>query len=128
MVCQSLTLNIFHLAAQFRLSRHAAEQVFDLSWKAYVIIDVRVEYLEGFVKRHPVFPTQFTPIYSNAAFHILGYALEGIVGDSFENIMKRDIFEPLGLGNSSVSKPESGSGVIPSGETHWETDIGDDTP
>jgi hypothetical protein len=128
MVFQSLTLQIFHLVAQFRPSRHAAEQVFHLSLKAYVIIDVRVEYLQGFVKRHPVFPTQLTPIYSNAAFHILGYALEAIVGDSFESIMKRDIFEPLGLSNSSVRKPERGSGVIPSGETQWETDTGDETP
>jgi CubicO group peptidase (beta-lactamase class C family) len=85
-------------------------------------------YPNGFLNRHPVFPTQYTPIYSNAAFHILGYALEEITGDSFENIMKRDVFGPLGLSNSGVRKPGEGVGVIPSGATEWDTDVGHETP
>jgi CubicO group peptidase (beta-lactamase class C family) len=75
-----------------------------------------------------VFPTQDTPLYSNAAYHILGYVLENIAGDTFETVLQRDVFEPLGMNNSGVRHPEAGAGVVPSGATAWDAYLGDETP
>jgi len=54
--------------------------------------------------------------------------LEAIAGDSFENVMQRDVFTPLGLKNSGVHTPKRGLGVIPSNAMQWDTNIGDETP
>lgn len=97
-------------------------------WFRCIMTDFRTEYFEGFLKRHPVFPTQYTPLYSNAAYHILGYVLEKIAGDTFETVLHRDVFEPLGMTNSGVRHPEAGTGVVPSGATVWDAYIGDETP
>lgn len=113
-------LRSLHVPERVRRSETIVEVVSDS--------DIRIAYFEGFLKRHPVFPTQHTPVYSNTAFHLLGYALEVIAGDTFENILQSDVFVPLQLKNSGVRTPESGSGVIPPHAVKWDTDIGDETP
>ncbi|EON62896.1 hypothetical protein W97_02121 [Coniosporium apollinis CBS 100218] len=89
----------------------------------------RKEYFQGFLKRHPVFSPQSTPIYSNTAFRLLSYVLETTAGDSFENIMERDVFQDLGMTHTSVRKPQDDSlGVIPEGDSMWAFDDGDEAP
>ena len=86
-----------------------------------------IEYFQGFVHHHPVFRPHSTPIYSNTAFRILSYALETIAGNSLENIMKENVFKPLGLKHTSIRKPVDDSlGVIPQGNSVWFYDIGDE--
>jgi hypothetical protein len=66
-------------------------------------------------QRHPVFPTSTTPIYSNAAFQLLGYALENITATPFETMFNRSIVTPLGLTRTSYNLPlDNAQGVIPS--------------
>jgi CubicO group peptidase (beta-lactamase class C family) len=87
------------------------------------------EYFRGFVKRHPVFLPQSTPIYSNTAFRILSYAIEAISGDTYDNIVQKSIIEPLGLAYTTIRKPERNfAGVIPQGDSLWDYDIGDEAP
>ncbi|KAE9373571.1 beta-lactamase/transpeptidase-like protein [Stipitochalara longipes BDJ] len=88
----------------------------------------REEYFEGFVHHHPVFRPHSTPIYSNTAFRILGYAIEAIVGENFDNITEKSILKPLQLNHSSVKKPADNLGAIPQGDSMWSYDLGDEGP
>jgi hypothetical protein len=85
------------------------------------------EYFTGFIQRHPVFPPYATALYSNAAYRILAYVLEAITGRSYEEVIVKDIFEPLGMKCSSPLPPvNSGAGVIPNGDAGWDRQYGDE--
>jgi CubicO group peptidase (beta-lactamase class C family) len=87
------------------------------------------EYFKGLNRRHPVFLSQSTPVYSNTAFRILSYAMEVITGETYENIVMQSIVEPLGLAHTTVFKPQDNSaGVIPQGDSSWEFNVGDEAP
>ena len=86
------------------------------------------EYLSGYKARHPVYPPFATPVYSNAAFSLLGLALEVITGRDYGTIIQNDIFVPLGMAHSSVQKPRDSKGVIPTGPSAWGFDLGYDAP
>lgn len=84
-----------------------------------------LEFLQGLNQRHPVYAPFTTPVYSNAAFEILGYVLETVTAQPYEVTLQKTIFDPLGLPHSSVSKPRDASiGVIPVGESDWDFDLG----
>ena len=112
-----------------RLFRPAVAQVClfpgDLR-RVLLLLIYTLEYFRGFVQRHPVFAPYTTPIYSNAAFRILGYVLEAVTNSSFEATMKKSVWEPLSLVNTSASRPSKG--VIPSGDPGWFLDLGDEAP
>lgn len=83
-------------------------------------------FLQGLNRRHPIYAPFTTPVYSNAAFQLLGYVLENVTGLPYEVVVQKTIFDPLGLRHSSVLKPRNASvGVIPIGETDWDLDLGD---
>lgn len=85
------------------------------------------EYFSGFIQRHPVFPPYGTALYSNAAYRILAYVIEAITGKSYEEVLKEDVFQPLGLKHSSSIPPvSSGAGVIPDGDAGWSRPYGDE--
>jgi CubicO group peptidase (beta-lactamase class C family) len=87
------------------------------------------EYFEGFPKRHPIFAPETTPVYSNAAFRILGYVLQASSGMSFSKTLQSSVLKPLGLTDASAKRPQSrGSWVIPQGDSGWYQDVGDETP
>ncbi|RAL15086.1 serine hydrolase domain-containing protein [Aspergillus homomorphus CBS 101889] len=90
----------------------------------------RRQFFNGFLKRHPVVPTASIPIYSNAAFQILAYALEAMTGQSYQTLLTRDMIRPLNLTRSSYSKPADRYGVIPGDveTTWWAHSLGDETP
>lgn len=75
-------------------------------------------------------PTSSTPIYSNAAFQILGYALEAITGRSYQDVLRQDLLEPLHLTRTFYDTPDISLGVIPmaQGEKYWNFAMGDETP
>ncbi|EED15033.1 alkaline D-peptidase, putative [Talaromyces stipitatus ATCC 10500] len=58
-----------------------------------------------------------TPVYSNDAFQILGYVVENITGESFENVLSSRILAPLGMNQTTLYTPKSPTlGVIPVNE------------
>ncbi|KAI9039315.1 serine hydrolase domain-containing protein [Aspergillus affinis] len=90
----------------------------------------RDDFFKGLLKKHPVVATGATPIYSNAAFRILGYALEKMTNTSYENLLTRHLIKPLNLTHSSCSAPDAKHGLIP-GDTmtsFWGVNAGEDTP
>ena len=88
----------------------------------------RAQFFEGFTKRHPVYASSTAPIYSNAAFQILGYALENITGVKLTTSVNNGLVALLKLTASSWTVPTSNfSGIIPDGSS-WGFDAGDETP
>ncbi|KAI3321348.1 beta-lactamase/transpeptidase-like protein [Xylariaceae sp. AK1471] len=90
----------------------------------------RSEYFQGLIQRHPVFAPQTTPVYSNAAFRILGYVLEAMGGKSYSTLLQSTVLDPLRLSDTSATFPTGrGSWVIPNGnESRFHDDIGDEAP
>lgn len=85
------------------------------------------EYFEGFIKRHPVLPPYTAPVYSNAAYRILGYVVEAIAGSPYDAVLARSVVRPLGLKMTSTASPSgSGVGVIPPGDSGWGRPLGDE--
>jgi CubicO group peptidase (beta-lactamase class C family) len=89
------------------------------------------EFFSWFTKRPPVYLPSTTPVYSNAAYQLLGYALENITNKPFELLLKQSIFTPLNMTRTSLLNPvDPSSGVIPVNESAsgWATDGGDEAP
>lgn len=89
-----------------------------------------IEFFQGLIRRHPIVPTSSTPVYSNAAFQILAYALEEMTGESFATLLQEDLVIPLGMNATFYTAPDMSLGVIPiqDGEHWWTFDMGDEGP
>ncbi|MCJ1379774.1 hypothetical protein MMC17_002877 [Xylographa soralifera] len=75
-----------------------------------------------------VFYPNYRSTYSNVAYSLLGLALENVTGQAFPDLIASSILEPLGMHNTSFSKPRDGDGIIPYGFNNWRTDLGADNP
>jgi CubicO group peptidase (beta-lactamase class C family) len=64
------------------------------------------------LSRPPTVAPSYTPSYSNAAFTILGYALESITGLSLPNLLTSPLIDPLGLNATSYAQPPSADMAI----------------
>ncbi|KAL7265862.1 hypothetical protein RUND412_011610, partial [Rhizina undulata] len=84
----------------------------------------RAQFFNGFKQRPPMFYPSDQASYSNAAFAILGYALENITGKSYEQLLQEEIFTPLDFTHTSIQKPDDSQGIIPYGPNDWRWDLG----
>lgn len=71
------------------------------------------------------------PIYSNEAFQILAYALEGITNKTFAQVFEESLVRPLNLTRTSATPLEATEGlnlIIPENEidSWWKVDAGGD--
>ncbi|PGH30641.1 hypothetical protein GX50_06593 [[Emmonsia] crescens] len=78
----------------------------------------------------PVFAPFSTAIYSNVAFDIMGYALEGITGVTFEKSVKRSIIDRLKLKRFGIKTPPAAWGIIPFDPltSLWNASLGSGNP
>ncbi|KAJ5375432.1 hypothetical protein N7517_007438 [Penicillium concentricum] len=90
----------------------------------------RKQFFKGLVQSRPIFPTSSTPVYSNAAFQILGYALEAMTSKDFQNVLAYDLLKPLNLSRTFYNTPDISLGVVPSsgGQQFWDFAMGDESP
>ncbi|KAJ5138870.1 uncharacterized protein N7515_003718 [Penicillium bovifimosum] len=90
----------------------------------------RKEFFKGFLNMHPLTLTSHTPIYSNAGYQILGYALEAIADTGYEELLLRRLIEPLNLTRSYLNAPDASLAVVPYNETYswFSYDIGEEAP
>ncbi|KAI1366401.1 beta-lactamase/transpeptidase-like protein [Xylaria arbuscula] len=91
----------------------------------------RADFLKEVRQLHPVTSTFHTPVYSNMAFQILAYALEGIAGQTFPDIFQSSLINRLGLNRTSLRPPNNTQeGIIPGDEisSWWSVDLGDASP
>lgn len=86
------------------------------------------EFLEGVANESPIFPTAYTPAYSNEAFALVALALKNIVTKQPEDIFNSAIVNALGLTATSYAVPKSipNTAVIPGTPTTsgWNADLG----
>jgi CubicO group peptidase (beta-lactamase class C family) len=77
----------------------------------------------------PLAATSHTPIYSNAGYQILGYALEEIAKADYEDVLTDRLIKPLNLTRSGL-QPQPAFGVILSNETYsyFNFAFGDEEP
>jgi hypothetical protein len=104
----------------------ASKIIMSVNW----LTDSISEFFDGILETQPIAATSSTPLYSNAGYQILGYALEAIAQKPFHEILMERIIEPLGLSRSSHSIPDPNLAVIPSDLTssQFNLDIGDAIP
>jgi CubicO group peptidase (beta-lactamase class C family) len=81
---------------------------------------------------HPVTAPFNMPIYSNPAFQILAYALEGMANKTFPEVFESSIVRPLKLNATYLSTPpitDNLNAIIPGDEIEsgWKIDVGDAT-
>lgn len=73
------------------------------------------QFVQG-LQRPPSFSPWTTPAYSDAAFALLGFALENITGRSLDDMFGKDILEPLEMHSTTLHPPSNYShSVIPTG-------------
>ncbi|KAJ5441141.1 Beta-lactamase-related protein [Penicillium cf. griseofulvum] len=78
----------------------------------------------------PLSATSHTPIYSNAGYQILGYALESIAKADYKDILIDRLIKPLNLTQSCLQARDPSLAVIPHNETSswFSYDIGEEAP
>jgi CubicO group peptidase (beta-lactamase class C family) len=92
-----------------------------------------LEFFQGITSKNALAltSTSNTPIYSNLAFQILGYALEAMTNKTFEQSLHSSLLEPLGLDRTSLEAPKNKSNaVIPGNETTswWDLTLAGASP
>ncbi|KAF2103616.1 beta-lactamase/transpeptidase-like protein [Rhizodiscina lignyota] len=91
----------------------------------------RQEFFNGLAAFHPVFPPFTTPVYSNVAFQLLGYAIESVTGRSFNDVLTTEVLKPLGASSTSLALPRNyTNAIIPFNATvsGWDADAADEGP
>lgn len=91
----------------------------------------RSEFFTDFPTQNPIVASYKTPVYSNAAFQIIGYALENITGQSMSELFEKHLVESLNLTSTSYHLPTSPeTSIIPYNTTvsWWFADLLDLTP
>jgi CubicO group peptidase (beta-lactamase class C family) len=84
--------------------------------------------LDSILAREPNFLPNTSPVYSNAAFAVLGLVVESITGASFAQSLRDLLVEPLRLTGTSTSPPNSSAiSVILNGSAYfwWDSDLSD---
>jgi Beta-lactamase len=79
----------------------------------------------GIETRSPIFLPWSTPAYSNAAFALLGLALENITSKTLNDVFRDRIFRPLRMDSSSYTVPQDlVNAVVPGGTSIYNTTFG----
>lgn len=55
---------------------------------------------------------------------MLGFALENLTGLTYAEVVKRTIFDPVGMHRATLTKPLDSEGVVPNLTSDWNADIG----
>lgn len=78
------------------------------------------------LKQHPIFPTGYSPAYSNIAYSLLGFAQEAITGQPVSSAISANILSTLNMTASSFTTPPSCGGVIPGNASAvgWDWEMG----
>jgi len=89
------------------------------------------EFFKYLSKQHPSFPSSYTPLYSDIAFQILGYAIESITKKPFAQSFDDAIVKALSLKHTSYTRPaDNSSSIIPVDplKSWYTVNIGEEGP
>lgn len=79
----------------------------------------------------PTFPAEASAAYSNVAYMLLAWALEGISGKDWESLLADNVLGPLGLQSTFYTTPnDTSNGVIPGNASAagWSNRLGIEGP
>jgi CubicO group peptidase (beta-lactamase class C family) len=88
-------------------------------------------FFEQLKSLHPVTASFHTPIYSNIAYQILAYALEGMTKKPFGDSFQESLLQPLNLKRTYLQPPSTvENAIIPQDEllSWWNETTGDGSP
>ncbi|KAH6876353.1 putative beta-lactamase, partial [Thelonectria olida] len=88
-------------------------------------------FFEDFPRQHPITSSFNTPVYSNAGYQILAYALQNITGRPLSDHFQKYLVESLGLNGTYYHTPSTtDTSIIPVNKTDswWDFDFLDETP
>ncbi|KAL6918990.1 hypothetical protein FSHL1_002971 [Fusarium sambucinum] len=93
----------------------------------------RKEFFQGITAKNsfPITSSGNTPVYSNLAYQILAYAVEGMSGKSFEKSLKSSLLTPLSMKRTTLEAPKSKeNAMIPENEllSWWNLTTADASP
>lgn len=66
----------------------------------------------------PAYPPGTKYVYSNVGYTIAGAMAEEVTGDTWEDLVKREVFEPLELANAGFGPPKSPDAALPQPRGH----------
>ena len=83
------------------------------------------------IASEPVSPPGETFRYSNVGFTIAGAMAEAVTGECWEDLVKREVFDPLGLTSAGFGPPKSPAKTLDQPRGHsqflaWKVAVGDD--
>ena len=76
---------------------------------------------------HAIFSPGDRSSYANIGFSLLGLALERALGISYVDSI-RALTSSIGMESTSITKPDDSCGIIPTGPSTWDVDLGNDAP
>lgn len=79
----------------------------------------------------PITSTANTPVYSNVAYQILAYALEGMTGKPFSKSFRSSLLNPLSMRRTSLEAPKrKDNAMVPENEqlSWWNITTADGSP
>ncbi|KAK3299865.1 beta-lactamase/transpeptidase-like protein [Chaetomium fimeti] len=77
-------------------------------------------------KSFPIAPSDHTPAYSNMAFQLLSYAVEGITGKKFSTLVDKNLIQALNLTRTFLSPPINDTNAVVL--EAWDWDFGEEAP
>jgi CubicO group peptidase (beta-lactamase class C family) len=92
------------------------------------ILTIWIEIISVARSRPKVFEVNDRSTYSNVAFSLLGLALERTTGKPYSEIISSSILQPLGMNQTTTTKPKDSAGIIPWGPNDWRRDLDADAP
>ncbi|KAG5806772.1 hypothetical protein H9Q74_011428 [Fusarium xylarioides] len=93
----------------------------------------RKEFFQGIMTQSffPITSTANTPVYSNVAYQLLAYALEGMTRKPFKKSFQSSLLDPLSMKRTSLEAPKSKeNAIIPENEqvSWWNITTADGSP
>ncbi|KAF7116146.1 hypothetical protein CNMCM5793_004166 [Aspergillus hiratsukae] len=87
------------------------------------------ELLDNLTRRSALFAPNTKSTYSNLAFELLGLVLANVTGTTYEEYITTSILNPLGMSQTSFSKPPDRVSVLPKGNAwYFDVDKGVENP
>ncbi|EXJ58524.1 hypothetical protein A1O7_05950 [Cladophialophora yegresii CBS 114405] len=87
------------------------------------------ELLTHLQHRVPLFPPGMKSTYSNIAFELLGLVIANVTGMAYEEAITTSVLRPLGMNETSFTKPPDEVAVLPKGNAwYWDVDEGVQNP
>ncbi|KAL2010807.1 hypothetical protein VTN00DRAFT_3525 [Thermoascus crustaceus] len=85
----------------------------------------RKDFFAKFGQRHPVYAPFTTPVYANMGFVILGFVIESVTNQTYEQYLEQAVLKPLNLTRTGL-KPPTDDNVLES--IWWGSDLGIENP